>query len=140
MGEYYSFLANIAAVKNVDPVWTTPYFDASGLGTVITVSRPLYNNGNLSGVSGVDLTIPDLLGDAAFFGEGSLSYAFVVDDRGCVRAGCFCVPVPLFLTTPFSVHLRHHHSRAILHPSLVLPTEVNEPPVLVDISLLEVRC
>eukprot|EP00050_Salpingoeca_kvevrii_P019384 m.85448 g.85448 ORF g.85448 m.85448 type:complete len:1229 (+) comp8386_c0_seq1:956-4642(+) len=109
MGRYYEFFT-AAPNGEEDPVWTTPYFDFSGLGVVTTVAAPLFIDGQLIGVGGVDVTLTDIFGSATFFGNaGDLSYGFLIDAAG----------------------------RVLAHPSLTLPDEVEDDPVFVDIELLE---
>jgi len=108
MGRYYSFFSNPTEDQAV--VYAPPYFDASGLGIITTAALPVVHGGDLKGVVGVDLTLEDLVADAALFGGGdSKSYAFITDDLGNV----------------------------LVHPLLPRPSAVTSPPVVLHISQLE---
>ena len=78
---------------------------------VVTVSLPVYTGNKLIGVAGIDISLTDLMEDAAFLKQGgsSLSYAFVIDN------------------------LR----QTLVHPLVPQPQDVTEDPVFVDITHLE---
>lgn len=108
MGSYYDFFSEPNPSQDV--VYAPPYFDASGLGLITTAALPVYVGTTLRGVVGVDLTIADLVAEAAFFGEGDrLSYAFIVDNNG----------------------------KVLVHPLMPAPAAVEEPPTVMDISSFE---
>ncbi len=49
---------------------------------IVSAALPVYTSNTLRGVVGVDLTIEDLVADAAFFDAGEFSFAFVIDSEG----------------------------------------------------------
>lgn len=110
MGQYYQYFA--AGIQNDQVFWTAPYFDASGLGLVITASIPLYDRRrdppSLFGVVGTDVIVSELLLEAYSVSNDD-SYAFVINREGQVLA----------------------------HPSLKPPTDYTSPPVYIDISEVE---
>jgi len=63
MGSYYDHRAFISA--STAPLFTVPYFDASGLGLVTTAAVQVQSTttGKLLGVAGVDLSMDDLMAD-----------------------------------------------------------------------------
>ena len=108
LGSYYVALSvNNPAQR---PIWTVPYFDASGLGVVTTITLPVYHNGHLMGVAGIDTVLSDLLGSLGRYSLG-LSYAFVIDGTG----------------------------RVLVHPMLPELLNVVDPPQFVNITTLEVE-
>jgi uncharacterized protein YegL len=107
MGTYYSLLPS--SDPSDPPVWSTPYFDANGLGVVVTVSLPIYHDVDFKGVIGIDMTLTDIFGEAVFAPTTGLAYPFVIDKMG----------------------------NAIVHPGLVLPDDISDPPTYFSISLLE---
>ncbi|XP_064640200.1 VWFA and cache domain-containing protein 1-like isoform X2 [Lineus longissimus] len=76
MATYYNFFSK--ATNNSSPVISVPYFDAFGLGMIMTVSLPFYYNNKLTGVVGLDIPLSDLFAEAIF----SRHYIFVTDSRG----------------------------------------------------------
>ena len=62
MSHYYQYLA--AGIKSTKPRWTTPYEDAFGLGTLVTVAGAVYDRSGdvplLIGVAGIDVKISAL--------------------------------------------------------------------------------
>jgi len=77
------------------------YSDSSGLGLVTSVVAPVYKDGNVMGVIGVDVTVLDLVSDLVFDREFETSYAFIVDAAGNV----------------------------VWHPALPSPEDITGPPV-----------
>ena len=93
------------------PLFTVPYFDASGLGLVTTAAVQVLSSttGKPLGVAGVDLSMDDLMADVNYLNLGDFSYGFLIDGKG----------------------------RAMSHPLLPNPAEYEKAPVFVDISQLE---
>ncbi|KAL0234625.1 hypothetical protein PCE1_001661 [Barthelona sp. PCE] len=58
MSTYYEFLA--LGMEATTPVWSEKYVDVSGLGELVAVSMPVYENGTFKGVAGLDLVWSDL--------------------------------------------------------------------------------
>ena len=109
LGTYYIALS-AHSNGTQSPVWTVPYFDASGLGVVTTATLPVYHDAVFMGVAGVDTVLSDLLSD---LGRYSLdkSYAFIVDDGG----------------------------RVLVHPALPALLDVQDAPQYFDVAQLEVE-
>ena len=59
MRNYYTYIAEGVSIDH--PVWTQPYWDAFGLGRMVTVSQPVYyfENGirKTLGVVGLDVSM-----------------------------------------------------------------------------------
>eukprot|EP00117_Sycon_ciliatum_P047149 scpid21407/ scgid4711/ VWFA and cache domain-containing protein 1 len=112
---FYSFFASEDTSSSV--IYTNPYYDAFGLGVILTVAAPVYTFGGatgstpvLRGVVGVDITITDLFGDISYFSDDEHQYAFMINRKGA----------------------------AILHPLLNQPVDISSDPLFQDITLLEV--
>ncbi|XP_065176178.1 VWFA and cache domain-containing protein 1-like isoform X2 [Sycon ciliatum] len=108
---YYSFFAT--EVSTSSTTITMPYYDAFGLGAILTVAAPVYagptTNLRLAGVVGVDVTVSDLFGDISYFSDAEHQYAFMINNDG----------------------------EAVLHPLLSLPVDLSTDPLFQDITLLE---
>ncbi|MCM3650455.1 methyl-accepting chemotaxis protein [Metabacillus litoralis] len=75
-----------AAVKNKDITWTEAYVDTATNQTVITLTKPVYDNNTLIGVMGIDIsiqTLTDLINKTKF---GKTGFAFIVDQTGHILA------------------------------------------------------
>ncbi|WP_297417107.1 methyl-accepting chemotaxis protein [Thermococcus sp.] len=72
-----------ALAKN-SPVWSEPYKDASTGKWVVTFSMPVYYNGKLVGVIGLDVFIDELTKMIDNVKIGDTGYAFVVGQNGLV--------------------------------------------------------
>ncbi len=72
-----------ALAKN-GPVWSEPYRDASTGKWVVTFAMPVYYNGKLVGVIGLDVFIDELTKDIDNVQIGDTGYAFVVGQNGLV--------------------------------------------------------
>lgn len=108
MGSYYEN-ANFLVGVSDNCTTTTPYFDASGLGLVLTVACPAYDGTQrLLGVAGVDITLEQVLEDLALV-TAQRGWAILLDSTG----------------------------RTYVHPKLASPTQVNQDPFLVHIDRLE---
>ncbi|CUG06642.1 Hypothetical protein, putative, partial [Bodo saltans] len=71
MSQYYQFLA--LGMNSRAQRWTAPYNDSLGLGLIVTVSQPFYDNTSganiFAGVAGVDVLMADLLATGATYNE-----------------------------------------------------------------------
>ena len=78
---------------------------------VVTVSLPVFSASQFLGVVGIDISLADLMADAAFLKDGSgvMSYAFVIDNL----------------------------KQTLTHPLISQPSDTSHHPIFVDISLLE---
>ncbi|XP_071178164.1 VWFA and cache domain-containing protein 1-like isoform X2 [Mytilus edulis] len=98
---------------NTNPVYSIPYVDPfSERGLITSMCKTVYGtSGNMQGVSCTDVKLSELLKEVEYFEEGNSSYGFMIDNTG----------------------------RALIHPLLPEPAfvEINEDPVLVDITSLE---
>lgn len=81
------------------------------LGLVVTVTLPVFSptSGAFIGVVGVDISVTDLMADAAFFKKGQNSYAFVIDKYG----------------------------NTLTHPLIPRPNSVSSDSIQVNIQVLE---
>eukprot|EP00117_Sycon_ciliatum_P046633 scpid14148/ scgid33378/ VWFA and cache domain-containing protein 1 len=110
---FYSFFASEDTSSSV--IFTQPYYDAFGLGLIMTAAAPVYTTNSdttqvLRGVVGVDITITDLFADISYFSDDEHQYAFMINRKGA----------------------------AILHPLLNQPVDISSDPLFQDITLLEV--
>eukprot|EP00028_Trichosphaerium_sp_Am-I-7-wt_P007585 CAMPEP_0168534572 /NCGR_PEP_ID=MMETSP0405-20121227/18023_1 /TAXON_ID=498012 /ORGANISM="Trichosphaerium sp, Strain Am-I-7 wt" /LENGTH=1106 /DNA_ID=CAMNT_0008561391 /DNA_START=25 /DNA_END=3345 /DNA_ORIENTATION=- len=79
MGLYYTFMAEGVSV------WSAPYFDASGLGVMVTRAIPVYVGREFIGTVGVDITLNEIDQQTRNFMESYFSessYAFVITGEG----------------------------------------------------------
>eukprot|EP00761_Pharyngomonas_kirbyi_P014853 gb/GECH01014884.1/.p1 GENE.gb/GECH01014884.1/~~gb/GECH01014884.1/.p1 ORF type:complete len:1016 (+),score=267.76 gb/GECH01014884.1/:1-3048(+) len=110
MGEYYTYFALNTQLERT--FWTTPFYDASGLGLIISVALPVFDRRNsepeLIGVMGTDVPVAELFSQA-FSTQSQSSYSFIVNDQGQV----------------------------LTHPRLKAPSVYTAPPAYVDIDSLE---
>ncbi|CAC5416932.1 unnamed protein product [Mytilus coruscus] len=98
---------------NTNAVYSIPYVDPfSERGLITSMCKTVYGTlGSMQGVSCTDVKLSELLKEVEYFEEGNSSYGFMIDNTG----------------------------RALIHPLLPEPdfVEINEDPVLVDITSLE---
>ncbi|MUK89044.1 HAMP domain-containing protein [Ornithinibacillus sp. L9] len=71
-----------AVAANGDTVWTEPYEDTATGEMVITAAKAYYNNNNLIGVIGIDVTITTLLEMIEGVEIGETGYAVLMDQAG----------------------------------------------------------
>ncbi|MBZ5749730.1 methyl-accepting chemotaxis protein [Metabacillus rhizolycopersici] len=74
------------AVENKAITWTEAYVDSATNQTVITLTKPVYDNNTLIGVMGIDIsiqTLTDLINKTKF---GKTGFAFIVDQTGHILA------------------------------------------------------
>lgn len=110
MGSYYNYFATVSTKGSPGIIWSVPYFDAGGLGMVVTAASAILLKNRLVGVVGTDLAMRELMADITYFhAGGQASYAFVMDKTG----------------------------RVLLHPHLSSPSSVRDDPVLTDIGVFE---
>ena len=109
MSSYYQLFA-IGADRR--PFWTAPYYDASGLGMMVTTAAPTFDNDEaypqLLGVVGHDILLSDFTALVGSFDSGK-SYAFLVDGAG----------------------------NAVMHPRMATNRRADQAPIYQDISVLE---
>lgn len=81
MGRWYSTLS----APSADPVFTSPYFDVSGLGMVVTVAQAVTSGGSLVGVAGADISLEELVEEVQDFGAedgAKLNYGILLNTYG----------------------------------------------------------
>jgi len=82
----FYYLANKKNNPNKSVVWTDAYLDPAGNGWMISAIAPIYNNGFLEGVSGIDFTIDSLVSnilDRELPFDGKM---FLLDSKGMILA------------------------------------------------------
>nr|CAB3227392.1 VWFA and cache domain-containing protein 1-like [Phallusia mammillata] len=115
MGSYYNFFSkhrgsNEKQFHGMPVIWSVPYYDAGGIGMVLTVATPVAIDGKLRGVVGVDVTMHELFADITYFRVAAhTTYAFLVDTAG----------------------------RVLMHPFLPAPAAVYDDPVITGIDAFE---
>ncbi|AIU69098.1 chemotaxis protein [Thermococcus eurythermalis] len=72
------------AVAKNGPVWTEPYKDASTGKWVVTYSEPVYINGKLVGVIGVDVFVSNLIKQANEIKIGRSGYIAIINKDGTI--------------------------------------------------------
>ncbi|KAI0210265.1 VWFA and cache domain-containing protein 1 [Lamellibrachia satsuma] len=82
MGLYYTHISKTGRQPTV--IFSVPYKDYFGTGILISACLPVYHNGELKGVVGIDRAVSDLLSDVTYFNKGELNYAFVIDGQARV--------------------------------------------------------
>lgn len=89
--------------------WTEPYCDAFGAGIITTPAlRVEDSQGNLIGVAATDIPLAELFAEVSAFGSAD-TYGILIDGEG----------------------------KALIHPLLSPPADVNRPPIFQDIITLE---
>lgn len=73
-----------AAATTGKGVWTDPYADAATGKWVITYATPIYENGRLIGVIGIDVFIDTLVQDTLNINVGKSGYIAVANEEGLV--------------------------------------------------------
>ncbi|KAK3089549.1 hypothetical protein FSP39_004513 [Pinctada imbricata] len=107
MRNYFDFLSSIA--KSTEPLWTSPYIDAWGLGIMVTYAIPvLSKDGKTIGVVGVDATLDQIENFLTKHQWGNV-YSFLINTEG----------------------------ETIFHPKLKPSTNLLEDPIFIPISQLE---
>ena len=75
-----------AAVENKEVTWTEAYVDTATNQTIITLTKPVYENATLVGVMGIDIsiqTLTELINKTKF---GNTGFAFILDQNGHILA------------------------------------------------------
>ena len=87
MPEYnFYYLADEQHNPEKHPVWTSAYLDPAGQGWLISNIVPIYNKDVLEGVSGLDVTIDELVNSILDQRLPWKSSAFMVNDNGMILA------------------------------------------------------
>nr|XP_039264048.1 VWFA and cache domain-containing protein 1-like isoform X1 [Styela clava] len=110
MGSYYNYFATVSNKNSNDVIWSVPYYDAGGMGMIVTAASSIVMGDRLVGVVGTDLSMREMMAEVTYFhAGGQASYAFVMDKTG----------------------------RVLLHPHLPSPSSVKDDPVLTEIGAFE---
>ncbi|KFM76624.1 VWFA and cache domain-containing protein 1, partial [Stegodyphus mimosarum] len=64
------------------PVFSLPYFDSVSKGMVVSISQQIFYQGNLVGITGIDISLTDITEDVSYFTNTEQFYVFLVDDSG----------------------------------------------------------
>lgn len=72
------------AIRNNGPAWSKPFKDTTTGRWAVTFSTPVYYNGKLVGVVGIEAYIDQLVQEVDTFKVGKTGYAFVVGPDGTV--------------------------------------------------------
>lgn len=67
-------------------VWTDVYLDPAGQGWMLSAIAPIYNNGFLEGVSGIDVTVETIIDKFLNFKLPYKGSSFLLSDKGTVVA------------------------------------------------------
>ncbi|XP_071440186.1 VWFA and cache domain-containing protein 1 isoform X2 [Hetaerina americana] len=105
-GKFYSVF-NMSA-KN-DALFSLPFWDNVGKGTVISMTKPCFHLGDVVGVVGMDLHLSDLMEDITYFNNYGSTYSFIINKEGFT----------------------------IMHPSFPRPIMAVEQPMLTDVTNVE---
>lgn len=71
-----------AIAANGELYWTQPYFDEIIQANVMTVSKAIFQEGNLIGILAMDITFEEIGEEVAATQIGTTGYAFVVSETG----------------------------------------------------------
>lgn len=52
------------------------------IGMVISISQQVYHQGDLMGVTGIDISLTDIAEDTSYFTNSDTLYSFLIDDSG----------------------------------------------------------
>ena len=87
--EYFDYTQRdwyVNAKNSGEVSYTNPEIDAFGTGTMITVSSPVYANGEFKGVVAIDITLRKLLSTITDIGMGNGAYVLLIDQGGNIIA------------------------------------------------------
>ena len=120
--ESYNFyyLADTEHNPNKTPVWTSAYLDPAGHGWMLSCIVPIYHNNFLEGVSGLDITIDDVVQNIL---NKKLPYdaqMFMVDKEGMILAMPQSIERLLNLK-----ELKNHLYSSIITGTIVKPEKFN---------------
>jgi diguanylate cyclase (GGDEF)-like protein len=82
----FYYLADANNNPKKEPVWTGAYLDPAGNGWIVSCIVPIYNNGFLEGVSGIDITLESFINNIL---ESKLPWSatlFMLDEEGSILA------------------------------------------------------
>ena len=82
----FYYLADMTHNPKGGPVWTGSYLDPMGKGWMMSCIAPIYNDGFLEGVAGIDITIKNFIGSLLDLDLPWGSQAFLVDAEGTIMA------------------------------------------------------
>lgn len=82
----FYYLADAKHDPAKTPVWTDAYLDPAGNGWMMSCVAPVYNNGFLEGVSGLDITIDSFVKNILEVSLPNNAQAFMVDTQGTILA------------------------------------------------------
>ena len=82
----FYYLADKTHNPDGKPVWTAAYLDPMGMGWMMSCIAPVYNQGLLEGVVGIDITIKNFIDNLLSVELPWQSHAFLVDRQGTIMA------------------------------------------------------
>lgn len=82
----FYYLADTAHNPSRKPVWTDAYLDPAGKGWLASCIVPIYSQGTLEGVTGMDITIDQLIQKVLDLKLPWSGSAFLVDQKGVILA------------------------------------------------------
>jgi signal transduction histidine kinase/CheY-like chemotaxis protein/HPt (histidine-containing phosphotransfer) domain-containing protein len=82
----FYYLADGTHDPHHDPVWTNVYIDPAGKGWMTSAIAPVWVDGRLEAVVGVDVTVSRLVGDLLIRPQPFDSFSMLVDSEGVVVA------------------------------------------------------
>jgi len=82
----FYYKANLKNNPEKNVVWTDIYLDPAGQGWMMSVIAPIYNNGFLEGVTGIDVTVNAIIDNFLNFKLPYNGSSFLVDKHGKVIA------------------------------------------------------
>lgn len=82
----FYFLGDQAHNPTKNPVWTKAYLDPAGYGWMVSVIAPIYHDGKLEGVAGLDVTISTLVDNVLNIKLPWEANSFLIDGEGGILA------------------------------------------------------
>jgi diguanylate cyclase (GGDEF)-like protein len=82
----FYFKADLEHNQEKKAVWTDVYLDPAGLGWMLSSIVPIYNNGFLEGVSGIDITVETIIKKFLNFKLPYDGSSFLIDKKGNIIA------------------------------------------------------
>jgi len=78
----YYLISTPSSNPQRQPRWTTPYWDATDKGIVVTVAAPVYEGDQFTGIVAADLKLSTITEQIKSIKPGQTGYAFMIDNAG----------------------------------------------------------
>jgi signal transduction histidine kinase len=116
----FYFLADKNHNPSRKPVWTEAYLDPAGNGWMISCITPIYNENFLEGVSGIDVTVENLVSNVLDIKLHYDAKMFLIDKNGMILA------MPSSIEKFFNLEeLKKHNYTDVIKETIRKPEEYN---------------